>query len=155
VAVSAAVVLPACAGSDETLPTTSAPLATPTTVATTDEGSSGDGSSTTTEVVPTTTLPIPDNAVMQLAFQFAADALWPNGTKIGVDDVRCTVEALRSTPGSVGVDAYDAVIDVRAGRADDLVEVYFDRFVADYRVLFDRLLPVSYTHLTLPTIYSV
>ena len=142
-AVSVAVVLPACAGSDEALPTTSAPLATPTTVATTDEGSSGDGSTTTTEVVPSTTLPIPDNAVMQLAFQFAADALWPNGTKIGVDDVRCTVEALRSTPGSVGVDAYDAVIDVRAGRADDLVEVYFDRFVADYRVLFDRLLQAS------------
>ncbi|MGA1437846.1 MAG: ABC transporter substrate-binding protein, partial [Ilumatobacteraceae bacterium] len=142
-AVSVAVVLPACAGGDEALPTTSAPLVTPTTVAVADEELQSGDSTTTTEVVPTTTLPIPDNAVMQLAFQFAADALWPNGTKIGVDDVRCTVEALRSTPGSVGVDAYDAVIDVRAGRADDLVEVYFDRFVADYRVLFDRLLQAS------------
>ena len=135
--------LAACSGGDEAVVTTLGAAQTSTTVVDEPGASADEVATTTTEVAPTTTLPIPDDAVMQLAFQFAADAHWPNGTKIGVDDVRCTVEALRSTPGSVGVDAYNAVIDVRAGRADDLVEVYFDRFVANYRVLFDRLLQAS------------
>ena len=135
--------LAGCSGGDDVASSTSAPVVTPTTVAVADETTDINESTTTTEAVPSTTLPIPDDAVMQLAFQFAAEARWPDGTKIGVDDVRCTVEALRSTPGSVGVDAYNSVIDVRAGRAEDLVEVYFNQFVANYRVLFDRLLQAS------------
>lgn len=137
-----AVALAACSGGDEAVTTTVVVAQTSTTVVEQSDAPAADAP-TTTEVVPTTTLPIPDAAVMQLAFQFAADARWPDGTKIGVDDVRCTVEALRSTPGSVGVDAYNSVVDVRSGRAEDLVEVYFDRFVANYRVLFDRLLQAS------------
>ena len=145
---SAALLLAACSGGDAVESTTSAVVQTTTTVAQpeevpADDAASSDASTTTSSAVPTTTLPIPDTAVMQLAFQFAADAYWPDGTKIGVDDVRCTVDALGSTPGSVGVEAYDAVIDVREGRAEDLVEVYFDRFVGNYRVLFDRLLQAS------------
>lgn len=135
--------LVACSGSDETVATTVGSQQTTTTVVDERDMPSEDMSTTTTEVVPSTTLPIPDDAVMQLAFQFAADAYWPDGTKIGVKDVGCTVEALRSTPGSVGVDAYNSVIDVRTGRAEGLVEVYFNRFVANYRVLFDRLLQAS------------
>lgn len=96
------------------------------------------GSTTTS-----TTVPVPADAVMQLSFQFATDARWSDGSKISVADVACTVRALSLTPGSTEADAYAAVIDVRAGRAEDSVEVYFDRVVSGHRVLFDRLLQAS------------
>ncbi len=102
-----------------------------------------DETTTTTEPGPTTTLPVPEAAVMQLAFQLSTDARWADGTKIGLTDIVCTVDALRSTPGSIGLSAYDAIIEVRAGRAEDLVEVYFDRFVGEYRTLFDRIIQAS------------
>jgi ABC-type transport system substrate-binding protein len=80
---------------------------------------------------------------MQLSFQFASDARWSDGEKIAVADVACTVEAMRSTPGSTESEPYDSIVDVRAGRAEDVVEVYFDGVVSGYRAMFDRLLQAS------------
>lgn len=129
-------VVPSASSSVESTSTVtpSTTLASSTTVAT-----EGDPTTSTSS----TTVPLPDNAVMQLSFQFAANARWSDGEKMSVADVACTVEALRSTPGSTESSAYDAVVDVRAGRAEDVVEVSFDRIEAGYRVLFDRLLQAS------------
>jgi ABC-type transport system substrate-binding protein len=138
------VALAACSG--ESGPTeTSAPPPPATSAVTTTQPSV----TSVAETIPSestttsTTVPIPDSAVMQLSFQFAADARWSDGTKISVADVACTVQAMRSTPGSTESEAYVSVIDVRAGRAEDVVEVYFDRVVAGYRAMFDRLFQAS------------
>ena len=80
---------------------------------------------------------------MQLSFQFTPDALWSDGTPLSVDDVACTVAALQSTPGSAEGELYRSVIEVRQGRIDGVVEVFFDRAESGYRMLFDRILQAS------------
>lgn len=80
---------------------------------------------------------------MQLSFQFTPDALWSDGTPLSADDVACTVAALQSTPGSAESELYRSVIEVRPGRIDGVVEVFFDRAESGYRMLFDRILQAS------------
>ena len=69
---------------------------------------------------------------MQLSFQFTPDALWSDGTPLSADDVACTVAALQSTPGSAEAELYRSVIEVRQGRIDGVVEVFFDRAEDDF-----------------------
>lgn len=126
--------------STDSVTTTASPTTTEAEPSTTD---GGEPAEITTTSVTTTTLPLPDSAVMQMSFQFAEDARWADGEKVSVADVVCTVDALQSTPGSTESTAYSSIVDVRAGRAEDVVEVYFDRVESGYRALFDRLLQAS------------
>ncbi|MGA1345009.1 MAG: ABC transporter substrate-binding protein [Ilumatobacteraceae bacterium] len=128
-------------GTDTTSPTTTVAVTTtgpespPTTLT--------DGTSSTTTTSIGGPVPPPDGAVMQLTFQLSPDIRWADGEQVSVADIACTVDALASTPGSADAAMYASVIEVRAGRAEDSVEVFFDRVVAGYRSLLDRLVQAS------------
>ena len=135
--------LAACSGSSETDGTSA--TATSVSPATTD----GPSPTTTVEDTETTTttiggpVPPPEGAVMQLTFQLAPDLRWADGDPVTVEDIECTAVAMASTPGSADAGMYSSVIEVRAGRAEGSVEVFFDRVVAGYRSLFDRVVQAS------------
>lgn len=80
---------------------------------------------------------------MQLSFQLSPEMRWADGEPVTAVDVACTAEAMSATPGSVDAASYNSVIEVRAGRAEGSVEVFFDRVVAGYRTMFDRLVQAS------------
>jgi peptide/nickel transport system substrate-binding protein len=80
---------------------------------------------------------------MQLTFQLSPDVRWSDGEPVTAADVACTAAALASTPGSADAAIYSSVLEVRAGRAEGSVEVFFDRVVAGYRSMFDRLVQAS------------
>ena len=148
-AICGAVVLTACSGNSTSGPQATS-VATSTSVdsnpATTDAGVSSTDTSTSTSSTTTTLpppVPPPDNAVMQLSFQFAPTALWSDGSPLSADDVACTVDALKSTPGSAEAELYRSIIEVRPGRIEGVVEVFFDRAESGHRMLFDRLVQAS------------
>ena len=141
--VCAAVLLAACSGGSDTSDTTAGATTTLAPTTTVDAPTTTAGDDTTTTATTGGPTPPPAGAVMHVTFQLSPDMAWAAGELVTVDDVACTARAMASTPGSADASMYASVLEVRSGRAEGSVEVFFDRVVAGYRSMFDRLVQAS------------
>ena len=141
--VCAAVLLAACSGGSDTSDTTAGATTTLAPTTTVDAPTTTAGDDTTTTATTGGPTPPPAGAVMHVTFQLSPDMAWADGEPVTVDDVACTARAMASTPGSADAAMYASVLEVRSGRAEGSVEVFFDRVVAGYRSMFDRLVQAS------------
>ena len=135
----------ACSAGDESAPTsvvtttTVAEATTTTTVDDTEPEVTVPAEPAGPSVPETTAAPAPDDAAMMVAFRFSDLARWADGVPVDVDDVRCTLDAVRGTSDSAEGRAYESVVDVRPA-ADGGVEIYFDAVISAHHLLFDRVI---------------
>jgi peptide/nickel transport system substrate-binding protein len=77
---------------------------------------------------------------MRVTIDLNPDAVWDDGTPIGVADFECTWQASVNTPGSVFSAGYDQIAAIHPGARDHQVVVDFTTVYAPYKTLFNTLI---------------
>ena len=144
---SGALVIAACGGDDATGTSQTEAPATGT------EGAAGSTTAEPTEPESSasmsdeesdgTAAPTDDAAstpAMRLTLELNPDAVWEDGSPIGVADFQCTLDASLNTPGSLVTVGYDQITSITEGADEHEVVIDFATVYAPYKNLFNPIL---------------
>ena len=76
---------------------------------------------------------------MRVTIDLDPDAVWDDGSPIGVADFECTWQASANTPGSALTAGYDQIAAIHSGDGDHQVVIEFTSVYAPYKTLFNNL----------------
>lgn len=100
-----------------------------------DDGDSGDATTTSGGSAPA--------GGMTLTIKLSPDAVWDDGTPIGVADFQCLLDATMNTPGSLSTVGYEIITGIEEGANAQEIVVTLSEPYAPYKNLFNNLIQAS------------
>jgi peptide/nickel transport system substrate-binding protein len=145
IALGLSLVAAACGSDDDSSGDTTA---TTTAVSTADtaatETTAGTDTTAATDTTGDTAGEPSGEAAMRVTYDINPDAVWDDGTPIGMADFQCTLDATMNTPGSLSQEGYRNIVSITEGATAQEIVVDFDVVYAPYKNVFNPIIKADY-----------
>jgi peptide/nickel transport system substrate-binding protein len=92
-----------------------------------------------------------EGVAMTVTIPLNPDAVWDDGTPIGVADFQCVLDATMNTPGSLSQVGYEKIVSIDEGADASEIVVSFSEVYAPYKNLFTNIIKAD----TVPDCFDV